>query len=114
MQGIKTIGMTATNATVTKNTADTANSLSDLSVTIENTAKTTPFHKDKCDYCQIYVEDNPIRFAFGASPTTSLGAKLYPGDFLELRSYQEIENIEFINAVSGNNGTLQITTGFRR
>ncbi len=87
--------------------SNSAQSLSDLSVTIAKAAGVAGATQ-KAWYAVIYVDTNDLRMSIGGTPTHALGLLWRVGDTWKLDSEDEIINAEFVNAVAGANSDMHV------
>lgn len=82
----------------------------DAAQSLENLGATIP---DNCVGGYITCETQPVRFAYGATPTndagTGLGHILAAGGKLDLESGSEVRDVKLISQVGGAHAALQIT-----
>ena len=109
MQKIQIVKGDAINVPVAKNSSDTSQSLSDLSVTISQSGADGKVHY--APYVSIQVETNPIHYGFG-TVTTALGFIANPGDIITLEGVAEVRGFQCISKTSGSHADLTISVEF--
>lgn len=70
----------------------------------------------KATFALISIEDFPIRWATGGTPThdggTGLGHAAFPGDIIILEGQEAVFGFKSVNKIQGSNAIIQISTHY--